>query len=424
MWVRLVSLALARLSALDALALLLVAVGISLRILEYTDNRRLYQDESSLLKNLVSLEVADLTTTLTEFQIAPPGFLIVERFMVRLPLQVVPAARLLPLVCSLASMGLIYAVARRYIAPRAVPLAVGLFALNDWLLYYAAEIKQYSSDVALALVALLLVEGRSSEPGRLLPPRPFLLAVFGVLGVWFSYTLAFILAGVGTYLIAEAVVCKQWNRALRFTLISLTWACSFAICFRISHRILDKGRFIWDWWDFAFLRIPPHSIAELKGDCWQLLNVFNSPAGLISPLGVLPSAFLALGLFAVGAVSLGRRWTGGLYLLLAPILFAIVGSVLQQYPFHNRLLIFLVPSIHLLVAEGAAAWPGRCGALFTFVLGAFLLYQPAFDMLWHRLVVERLHIRADSHGDLSGDLLDYLELQEERRQRQHSPSPP
>ena len=34
---------------------ILVAIGVVLRLLEYTDNRALYMDERSLLKNLVGL---------------------------------------------------------------------------------------------------------------------------------------------------------------------------------------------------------------------------------------------------------------------------------------------------------------------------------------------------------------------------------
>ena len=51
-------------------------------------------------------------------------------------------------------MFLMRSVARRYLLPRAVPIAVGLFAFDDWVLYYAAEIKQYSSDTTLTLALL------------------------------------------------------------------------------------------------------------------------------------------------------------------------------------------------------------------------------------------------------------------------------
>ena len=76
--------------------------------------------------------------------------------MVRLPLGVKAAGRLFPLVCGLVSVFLMRGAARRYLDRHAVPIAVGLFALGDHLLYYSAEIKQYSCDLMLALAALLL----------------------------------------------------------------------------------------------------------------------------------------------------------------------------------------------------------------------------------------------------------------------------
>jgi len=392
---------------------LLVALGLILRLLEYGDNRPLYRDEQSLQANLVGFAFHDFTTTLSENQLAPPAFLAVERLMVRMPLPVTAAGRLVPLLCGIASMFLMRSVARRYLTPRAVPIAVGLFALNDWLLYYSAEIKQYSGDVALTLVALLLAAGPTAMTRR----RLCLLAGFGLVGVWFSYPLALVLAGVGTYFMVKAALGREWNRAFDFLAMSLAWALSFAICYEVSHRILSKDRFLWDWWDFAFLPMPPRSFADLKRAAWQVLNLLNAPAGVLMPVGVLASAFLALVFFVLGGLVLGRRWRGGLYLLLAPLLFALLASGLHQYPFHGRLLLFLIPSVHLLVSEGAAALAWCGGARLTVALAAFLLFQPALDVLRYRLVQERSHKAYDSHGDLSPDLLDYLEKLDQQAPR-------
>jgi len=389
---------------------LLVAIGVFLRVMEYGDNRKLYMDEESLLKNLVGCAFYDFGTTLKDNQLAPPGFLAVERLMVRLPLPVKAAARLVPLLCGIASMFLMRSVARRFLTPRAVPIAVGLFALNDWLLYYSAELKQYSVDVALTLAALLLAAG----PAVMTRRRLRLLTCFGLAGVWFSHPLALVLAGVGTYFMAKAALGREWKKAFGFLTMSLAWALSFAICYKVSHLILSKDRFVWNWWDFAFLRLPPRSYADLERDFWQMLNLLNSPSCVLTPLGVLASAFLALGLFVLGGLSLGRRWRGGLYLVLSPLLFALLASALHQYPFHGRLLLFLIPSVHLLVSEGAAALAWCGGARLTLALGAFLLFQPAFDAMWHRLIFPRDHWGPDSHGDLSPDLLDYLEKIKEK----------
>ena len=103
----------------DTWTWLLVALGVILRLLEYGDNRKLYRDERYLLDNLVRYEIHDFTTTLTENQLAPPGFLAVERIMVRLPLPVALAGRLVPLLCGIASMFLMRSVAHRYVSPTA-----------------------------------------------------------------------------------------------------------------------------------------------------------------------------------------------------------------------------------------------------------------------------------------------------------------
>jgi hypothetical protein len=200
--------------------------------------------------------------------------------------------------------------------------------------------------------------------------------------------------------------------------VGLVWIASAAACYVVSHGILSKERFIWDWWDFAFLPIPPHSLADLKRDSWHILNVFNSPADVVTPMGVLPSAFLALALFLVGAVAMGRKWPGGLYLLLAPIAFAMAASALHQYPFHGRLLIFLVPSVHLLVAEGAVTLTRRGGLWLTVAMAVFLLYQPVIELFWNTTFRQLGHMGFDSHGDLRPDLLDYLEHIEQESQRE------
>jgi hypothetical protein len=232
--------------------------------------------------------------------------------------------------------------------------------------------------------------------------------LFGAVGVWFSYPLAFVLAGVGTYLIAIAILHRDRRAAMVLPAIGLAWAASFVACYVVSHGMLDKGRFIWDWWDFAFLRIPPHSPAELKLECWQLLNVFDSPSDIKTPLGPVVTAFLALVLAIAGAASIGRRWPGGLFLLTAPIACVLAASAMRQYPFHGRLLIFLVPSVQMLVGQGAAtiARPGR--PRLTFALGLFLLIQPLCDASWHQFVRPLDHEGFDSHGDLRPDLLDQV----------------
>ncbi len=406
-----------RISA-EAITWLALAAGVVLRVSGYAEGRALYMDERSLLHNL-RLPVFDFHTTLSEFQLAPPGFLTLERILVRLPGNDVMTARTVALVCGIASLFLFRAVARRLLLPAAVPVAMGLLALSDWLIYYSAEIKQYSSDLAIALAAILLTLRAGPSPERSHPRGLLALAILGMVGVWFSYTLTLILAAVGTYLIAGPLIRRDIRGTLVLAAMGAAWLLSFAGCYVVSHRILSKDAFIWNWWDFAFLPIPPRSAAELKTDFWAIANMFDSPSDVRMPIEMAATAIVAMLLWIIGAVSLGWRRPGWLYLLTAPLVFTLAASALHQYPFHGRLLIFLVPAVQMLVAEGGAALARAGGRPLAIALGAFLLFQPVSDALWHRFVQPLGHVGYDSHGDLRPDLLDYLDhLGPHRAERQ------
>ena len=84
----------------ENLAWLAVALAI-LRVWEYLEFRSLYMDESALAN------VADLTSFRPGSrgdQMAPPGFLVIERLLVHLPLDVKVTGRLFPLFCGIASV--------------------------------------------------------------------------------------------------------------------------------------------------------------------------------------------------------------------------------------------------------------------------------------------------------------------------------
>jgi hypothetical protein len=394
-------------SSAEGLSWVAIGFGVICRIWKYSLNRTLYKDEWLLLPNLTERALFDMSK-LSEHQLAPPGFLVVERLMVRLPFPTIPTARFVPFLAAIVSLFVFRAVARRYLDRRAVPIAVWLFAFTDYLLYYASEIKQYSTDVLLTLVAFWLA-ARMSGPGVSPKQRTLALGAFGAIGVWFSHPLVMTLAGIGTYLVVEPALRRRWSEVLAAGVVGVAWIASFGVCFKLSQHLLeDQDDFMWVWWNFAFLPIPPRSLADADRVFWHIVNVFVHPTGVLTPLGFTFSALLGLGLFAIGCVSLGRRWPVGLWLVLAPVLFTLAASAVNKYPFHGRLILFLIPTIQLLVAEGLAAlgrpigWPG------TLALATFLLVTPICDAAWQFLVVPRER-PFDSHGDLWNDLLDERE---------------
>jgi hypothetical protein len=371
-------------------------------------------DESALLVNVAGRAVFDFGHILEGDQMAPPGFLAIERLLVELPLDVKATGRLFPLICGIATVFLMRSTARRYLDRRAVPLAVGLLALGDHLLYYSAEIKQYSCDLMMALAALLLAAPRPPErpSGRHFTA----LAIFGLIAPWFSFTVVFVLAGVGLHLFVTEALRKDRRRTALTAGICLAWLVSFACCFLLSRSIMSRRDFLWVWWNFAFLPLPPRSLADVSLLAESIANVFINPASILTPLTLPYTALLASILALIGCLSLGRRWPGGLWLVISPLFWALAASGLHFYPFHGRLLLALVPTFLLLLAEGVAACGGRSGGLVTLTLAGCFLYGEAAEVFWHKAVQQRMR-PFDTHGDLKNDLLDYLELQRHPPQR-------
>jgi hypothetical protein len=396
-----------------------VLIGLILRVWEYLEFRPIYIDETALLTNLVGRDVFDFHHVLEQDQMAPPGFLMIERLMVRLPLDVKAAGRLFPLICGLASVFLMLEAARRYLDRRAVPIAVWLFALGDHLLYYSAEIKQYSCDLMLALCALLLAPPQS--PATLSRSRLALLAAFGMLAPWFSFSVVFMLAGVGLHLLVSELLRKDRRSAAIVAIMGVTWIISFTACFLLSRSILSSRDFIWVWWNFAFLPIPPRSAADLSLLGQTLANVFINPGSILTPLPLPATATLVSVLAVLGCVSIVRRWPGGLFLVISPVFLALMASGLHQYPFHGRLLLYLVPSFLLPLSEGVVAISRRTTWLLTLALAAFLIYGEAAEIAWHKAIQSRSRT-FDTHGDLKNDLLDFLDSERQRPRRRPQPN--
>ncbi len=390
------------------LAWLAVAIGVILRVWEYLEFRKLYMDENSLLENIVGEPVFGFQHVLKQEQMAPPGFLVIERLLVHLPLGVTASGRLFPLVCGIASVFLMRSVARRFLDPRAVPLAIGMLALGDHLLYYSAEIKQYSCDLMVALFALLFTA--PPPPARMSARQFTVLGGFGLIAPWFSFPVVFVLAGVGLHVIVTEAMRKDYRRAGFAIGLSLLWLVSFGACFLLSRSLMSKRDFIWVWWNFAFLPLPPRSMADVSAVVETIVNVFINPASVLTPLPLPYTAWLAAVLAVVGCLSLGRRWPGGLFIMLSPLVLSLAASALHQYPFHGRLVFHLVPTYLMLLAEGVAAIGRPTGWLITLALAAFLLYGEAAEILWYKAIQGRAR-PFDSHGDLKNDLLDYLEYQ-------------
>jgi len=130
----------------------LAALGILFRLRQYLFDRSLWLDEALVVLNIMHRSPSELLKPLDYHQGAPLGFLALEKAAVLGFGTSEAVLRLVPFLSGVLSMILFVIVSRRFLAPAASMIAVGLFAVSDPLIYYSTEAKQYSSDVAVAIL--------------------------------------------------------------------------------------------------------------------------------------------------------------------------------------------------------------------------------------------------------------------------------
>ena len=331
---------------------LLLLVGSVLRVVPFALDRSLWLDEAKLALNVVERPAAQLFRPLDYEQAAPVGFLLLEKGTVSAFGEGERALRLVPLLGGLGALWCFFFVARRWLTPAESLLALALFALAQPLVYYATEVKQYSTDVLVAL-GLLGAAGRALD-GR---PRAILfLVAAGVVGVWLSHPAVFVAAGAGLTLLSSAWLGGDRRRTRLFAWVASAWAASFLLHYALVLRRSDPTGFLVRFWADGFPPLPPRSLAELLWPVRTFFDFFVDPAGL----GL---AGLAAAAFAMGCWRYGRSDPRALALLLSPALFTLLAALLRLYPFPTsgsldayplpgRVVLFLVPSAVILVAAG------------------------------------------------------------------------
>ena len=377
---------------------IILALGIIARLGQYLADRPPWLDENSLASNILGKTGPELFGALDHGQLAPVGFLVLERFAARTLGGSMASLRLIPLVGGIAALFLALAAARRVLEPRAVVVALALLAVSDDLIYFASELKPYSTDVALGLVSLGI--GLSIGPRPLSARRLVGVAAAGAAIVWFSFPAAFALAGVGAVLMASALVERRGSRVASLTVIGLTWGASILACRAVALRQLGGGRPAMEaFWGFAFLPFPPRTLHELAWAPRRCLYLFVNPLNFETPLGAVPSALPAAGLFLMGSISLWRRSPRHFGMLALPGLFALAASACHAYPFHGRMVLFLVPALLMTIAEGCEWVRRRFGPTAWALALATVLLFPALTVLGH-LVEPRVRQGFNPHGDL------------------------
>jgi hypothetical protein len=308
-------------------------------------------------------------------QVAPRGFLLVERLAVMTFGPSELGLRLFPFLCGVASVILFRRLAERMLTGAGPALALFLFAIGVPLIRYGGDVKQYAVDIAAAIELLLLaldLREKEATTNRLL-----LTGALGLVVVWFSQTAVLVMAGIGLGLAVDWLISRDQRAGRELLVMIPLWGVASIAAVIAGMRSMTPStrEFMDDFWAGGFF---PRTlrVTEAPGWFWERLSsIFSDPSLLRYRW---PAVFLFVAL--VGVIALWQRSRPGALLLVGPFVVTMAAAVAHQYPFRGRLIVWLVPSALIAAAAGAEWILGRVsvrhlgvGAGVGAALGAVLM---------------------------------------------------
>jgi hypothetical protein len=326
----------------------MVLVGAALRLRRYLQDRGVMHDEAQLAVNILTKSFAQLFRPLNlGDQAAPVGFLLLQKIATIVFGSSEPAIRLVPLLAALIALPTFLQLVRKIGTPMIALLAISWFALDEHLIYYAAEGKQYSTDVLCCLIVLTLALRGGKEFNRPI------LAIAGAILIWFSHPVLFVKGGIATAMMLEDLADRDWKLAGKDAGYSAIWIASFLLNFLFVSRYYAASSYLRDYWADrnAFAPIPPLSKADLLWYPNTLAGLFTHPISISPGNGKWFALSLLAGtLFLFGCAILRRHNRRAFHITVSTLLLCLLASSIGKYPFADRLLLFAVPLLILPLA--------------------------------------------------------------------------
>lgn len=359
----------ARITPENTVIAIVFLAGVILRVCQYLTGRSLWLDEAMLALNIVNRGFADLFKPLEYDQGAPIGFLLVEKIFNLFLGRNEYALRLFPLILGLLSLWMFYLLLKRFTRGTSLILVLALFAFNPRLIYYSSEVKQYIADVFVAIVLLLIAVRYFERPSR---KGLGILTIAGLLALWLSHPSLFILAGIGSTLFLHLFQKRDFASLRLVTGMGASWLANMSLLYALTLADLQNNAFMKEYWREAFAPMPPWSNIGWYWDAFR--------ANADSLLAVTFAPLLLLLLMAAGFAVLYKQKRHAAAIIAWMMVFTLLASSLLLYPSLERMALFLLPVMLLLV--GAAldfivqSFRGRLAisTAITLLAGIYLFY--------------------------------------------------
>ncbi|MGB0931975.1 MAG: glycosyltransferase family 39 protein [Chitinophagales bacterium] len=330
----------------EGILLCLICLGVILAILNFLYNRSLWIDEARVALNIVNRSYAELLKPLSLNQVAPIGFLFIEKFFANLFGNHDWTMRIFPLLSFLISIPLFFKLSFKLTQSKHFALlACAIFSLSMHMMFYSSEVKQYSTDVLISVIVVL------SSLSFLESKNKAAIAgytLMGMLVVWFSNVAVIMLFTMGLYSLYEIHIVKK-EKNFKVIIPLFFWCVSFVVYYALFIHGHPIKAFMLEFWSNAKAFLPANILSlEFYGELLKKLEKF---LGLLSLGGLWILASIVI---IVGIVSKSKH-KKILFIALFPLLVHLILTYFKLYPFHKRLILYMLPFIVLLYVNGLFA---------------------------------------------------------------------
>ena len=200
----------------------------------------------------------------------------------------------------------------------AILTALLLFSINSWLIFYSNELKHYSLDVLVCILLLLSYKYINLKQISSSFTKVFLYTLISALLILTSFSAIFIIPSI---IFAKIIEERYFNYKCLFILLGI--CCSCLYLYLIDQECYQFMRNSWDYNLHCFLSPTFQSFKHKILIC---------------------SAFL-------GVIFLFIDKTKERFLILFTIIFSLLASLFKIYPLGERISLYLIPIIIILITE-------------------------------------------------------------------------
>ena len=277
------------------------------------------------------------------------------------------ALRLVPLICGLGTIAAFYLLTRRIFSGWALVAVNLLMCVNQTAISYSAQAKQYSLELLVA-VLMLLLSRPLFDPDC--PSKVFWInsLALGLL-LWFSFSSVFVLVGIGLALVLDQIWARPERNVARTAGALLLFGALFIPVYAVSMRPgLANPALRAMWMPHYF---PLHALSEWPR--WIAIKIeevcvqsFNNRLWPLAGISIL-----------FGLVASVRRRDPLLLTGTAGAAACLGAAVLQKYPFSGLLIPLSMPASFFSSVQGInpfAPYFRRASGCFHLIAAAALLW--------------------------------------------------